>query len=126
MFGIFKKETVSDKIETQNYPKEVLEIHNEFNTAADRLLKEAKEYAKSFDKNLYGYDGNSFSPEDEKQIQDFIAGANSKYVQAKVIQAQIKLSIHYMNNTNDADTLYFIGKQVKELEQQLKNLENEK
>ncbi len=46
MFGIFKKETVSDKIETQNYPKEVLEIHNEFNTAADRILEEANQILK--------------------------------------------------------------------------------
>ena len=46
MFGIFKKETVSDKVETQNYPKEVLEIHNEFNTAADRILEEANQILK--------------------------------------------------------------------------------
>ena len=46
MFGIFKKQTVSDKVETQNYPKEVLEIHNEFNTAADRILEEAIELIK--------------------------------------------------------------------------------
>lgn len=46
MFGIFKKQTVSDKVETQNYPKEVLEIHNEFNTAADRILEEANQILK--------------------------------------------------------------------------------
>lgn len=46
MFGIFKKQTVSDKVETQNYPKEVLEIHNKFNTAADRILEEANQILK--------------------------------------------------------------------------------
>jgi hypothetical protein len=58
-------------------------------------------------------------------IKSFIAGHNSKATQAKVIQAQIELSIHYMNNTNDADTLYFIGKQVTELQQKIKQLKNE-
>jgi hypothetical protein len=54
MFKIFKekiKEAVFDKeaiiselpvLASKMYPKEVLEIHNEFNTAADKLLEEAQ------------------------------------------------------------------------------------
>lgn len=48
MFGIFKKESklhfkVLDNLLTKsNYPKEVLEIHHEFEIASEKLLEEAK------------------------------------------------------------------------------------
>jgi hypothetical protein len=80
------------------------------------INKEAREYALT--KSSSGQFINT-------HIRDFMAGVNSKHVQAKILQAQIKLSIHYMNNTNDADTLFFIGEQVTQLRQQLKDLENE-
>jgi polyhydroxyalkanoate synthesis regulator phasin len=57
-------------------------------------------------------------------IQDFIAGANSKYVQAKIIQAQIDVlnkTIDMFGNVNFTTTTSLIF----ELRQQLKQLENE-
>lgn len=43
MFNLFKKNEPSVQVETtSNYPKEVQEIHHAFETAADRLLEEAK------------------------------------------------------------------------------------
>lgn len=45
MLSIFKRNKNSELVieNTSNYPKEVLEIHHEFNTAADKLLLEAKQ-----------------------------------------------------------------------------------
>lgn len=59
-------------------------------------------------------------------IQDFIAGANSKYVQAKIIQAQINLCNSALSWSNEVDsTSDYLQQQLILLEQQLKQLENE-
>jgi hypothetical protein len=41
--NIFKSTSQEKLVETKPYPKEVIEIHNEFNNAADVLLQEARE-----------------------------------------------------------------------------------
>ena len=52
------------------------------------LEKEAERYIKR--KEYFGsYNGNSLSPEDRYDMNIFIAGANSKYVKRKIIQAKI-------------------------------------
>jgi hypothetical protein len=74
------------------------------------LSKEAEEYATI---------NKTYSEQSEL---DFIAGANSKYVQAKIIQAQIDI----LTETNDYwDLPVWLNDKVKELQQQLKQLENE-
>jgi hypothetical protein len=74
------------------------------------LNKEAEEYATI---------NKTYSEQSEL---DFIAGANSKYVQAKIIQAQIDI----LTETNDYwDLPVWLNDKVKELQQQLKQLENE-
>lgn len=49
MFNLFKKPEVQ-KTTINSYPVEVLEIHNEFNTAADRLIEEANQILKEGEK----------------------------------------------------------------------------
>ena len=49
MFNLFKKPEVRETA-INNYPVEVLEIHNEFNTAADKLLEEANQILKEGEK----------------------------------------------------------------------------
>lgn len=49
MFNLFKKSKVQETT-INSYPVEVLEIHNEFNTAADRLLEEANQILKEGEK----------------------------------------------------------------------------
>lgn len=51
MFELLKKQVLSklkviEKTQLNSYPAEVLEIHNEFNTAADRILDEANQILK--------------------------------------------------------------------------------
>jgi DNA-binding transcriptional MerR regulator len=55
---------------------------------------------------------------------DFIAGANSKYVQIEKIKAQIELLESLPKNDDDNVLWHIAMKQVK-LEQQLKQLEDE-
>jgi hypothetical protein len=59
-------------------------------------------------------------------VCDFIAGANSKYVQAKIIQAQIDVlkSIRTVG-FEEAFVCLEIYNKVNELQQQLKQLEDE-
>jgi metal-responsive CopG/Arc/MetJ family transcriptional regulator len=85
------------------------------------LNKEAEEYAIKHHLNKHKGSGDS-------EIISFIAGANSKYVQAKILKAQIEenrsilrmLKIHG-NGRNRLPVLM----RVNELEEQLKQLENE-
>jgi len=89
------------------------------------LNKEAREYVKNQLKGIVDKTSKF------KCVNDFIAGANSKYVQAKIIQAQIdvlkkirsKMSMFEISNMeNTLDNLYY---KEKEFKQQLKQLENE-
>jgi hypothetical protein len=81
------------------------------------LSKEAEEYRKKW---LFLKSGNTIN-------DTFIAGANSKYVQAKIIQAQIDvLQTLILGNNNDNTAIIFrIKIKIFELQQQLKQLENE-
>jgi hypothetical protein len=56
----------------------------------------------------------------------FIAGANSKHVQAKVLQAQIDVlkNIKIAISDKNPFTLYNVAHIIHELQQQLKQLEN--
>jgi hypothetical protein len=78
------------------------------------LNKEAEEYAKTF---IY---------DDGTTEVDFIAGANSKHVQAKVLQAQIDVlkNIKIAISDKNPFTLYNVAHKIHELQQQLKQLEN--
>jgi hypothetical protein len=81
------------------------------------ISKEAKKYCQSpkFESEF----GHGMS-----QVKKaYIAGAtDSKYVQAKIIQAQIDI----LTETNDYwDLPVWLNDKVKELQQQLKQLENE-
>jgi len=83
------------------------------------LNKEAEKYGKYY-KGLVGYITS----------KDFIAGANSKYVQAKIIQAQIDLLLKYQQKLGGYDVRSGLLKQeiqldIYELQQQLKQLEDE-
>jgi hypothetical protein len=82
------------------------------------LNKEAKEYAKRFEEREdFGYNGESISIEDRIEMEAFIAGANSKHVQAKALQAKIDaLSMYSLNPT-------ILG-HIEKLQQQLKQLED--
>ena len=75
------------------------------------LNKEAEEYAY----NLY---------DETSQIQGFISGANSKYVEAKILQAQIDVYsdlLRQSHNHSAAICRYMIEKS-EGLKQQLKQL----
>lgn len=66
----------------------------------------------------------------EQSELDFIAGANSKYVQAKAIQAQIDVLLKYQQKLGGYEPITGALKQqieidIYELQQQLKQLENE-
>jgi len=67
-------------------------------------------------------------PSDGAITHAFTSGANSKYVQAKIIQAQIdeNNSILEMLKMHGNDRcIYVIKERIINLEQQLKQLENE-
>jgi hypothetical protein len=59
------------------------------------------------------------------QIQGFLAGANSKYVKAKIIQAQIDVLKSIGTIHDETCMSQRVTNKIKELQQQLKQLENE-
>ena len=61
-------------------------------------------------------------------INDFIAGANSKYVQKQILEAQIKVIDELLDNINltlAVETYQVFHIKIAELKEQLKQLENE-
>jgi hypothetical protein len=89
------------------------------------LEEEAEEYSDYKNDYVPMSFGDKFNPTTKR---DFIAGANSKWVQAEKIKAQIdilklahlRLSVEGIDKADD--TMVFT---VNELEQQLKQLEDE-
>jgi hypothetical protein len=81
------------------------------------LSKEAEEYRKKW---LFLKSGNTIN-------DTFIAGANSKYVRANIIHAKIDVLQTLRLGINDANTVtvFEIKSKIFELQQQLKQLENE-
>jgi len=77
------------------------------------LEQEAEEYAKT----LVGIDVHA--------KKDFIAGANSKWVQAEKIKAQIEILTGLYENSYIKSGREFWKKKFEELEQKLKQLEDE-
>jgi hypothetical protein len=80
------------------------------------LNKEAEDYSIKHHLDKHKYSG-------DKERISFIAGANSTYVQAKIIQAQIDV-------LREIDNKCFGGSntckaKIEKLQQQLKQLENE-
>lgn len=77
-----------------------------------QLEKEAEEYENSFGEGANG-----------TESIDFIAGANSKYVKKKIIEAQIevlnKIKEHYQERVGTG----MVWNKIQELQQQLKELE---
>ena len=61
-------------------------------------------------------------------IEDFIAGANSRYVQAQILQAQIeenKSALRMLKLHGNARNRLPVLMRINELEQQLDQLENQ-
>jgi hypothetical protein len=81
------------------------------------LEDEAEHHAKSL-----GYVGECLLHEEQAR-DSFIAGANSKYVQAERLKAQIEIIREVLRESDLFDTLIII--KINSLEQQLKQLENE-
>jgi hypothetical protein len=78
------------------------------------ITKEAEEYAKS---------KTSHKTFQETHKRDFIAGANSKWVQDKVLQAQIDV-LRFIQGNSITPYNVMIENKIKELQQQLKELEH--
>jgi hypothetical protein len=77
------------------------------------LEQEAEEYAKT----LVGIDVHA--------KKDFIAGANSKWVQAEKIKAQIEIYESILNSHNfslNSDAVFDIKDSIKQLKRKLINL----
>lgn len=83
------------------------------------LNKEAEEYAELQFEYMIIDEASKFDC-----INDFIAGANSKYVQAKILQAQIDI-LKYIAGDDDNHTAKRRQLNKDRLEQQLKELKNE-
>ena len=82
------------------------------------LEEQASEWAQKVNINMIG---KRIPHKDKHTIEDFTAGANSKWVQAEKIKAQIYIiKKHRLSGEEKfSDT-------IEELEQQLKQLEDEK
>jgi hypothetical protein len=80
------------------------------------INKEAEDYAKS--------KWPSTSVVNDLIQEGFIAGANSKWVQDKVLQAQIDV-LRFIQGNSITPYNVMIENKIKELQQQLKELENE-
>lgn len=88
------------------------------------LEKEAEEYADFSNDYIAMSFGDKFN---EGSKRDFIAGANSKYVQAKIIQAQIDLLCKYQQKLGGYEPISGALKQdiqidIYQLQQQLNKL----
>ena len=83
------------------------------------LEQEAQEY---FDNNIFCDGITPFEEDISKRC--FIAGANSKWVQAEKINAQLQILKSIPENDGETALWHIAMKQVK-LEQQLKQLEDE-
>ena len=83
------------------------------------LNKEAEEYSD------FGKTDSKWQP----IVQNaFIVGANSKYVQTKILQAQIDENnsvLEMLKIHGNERCMFVVRHRIKELEQQLKQLENE-
>ena len=83
------------------------------------LNKEAEEYAKSIHKNHVLKTFREYSK------NDFIAGANSKFVKKQILQAQINLCNSALDWSNIQDeTSEYIENKLKQLQQELKQLQD--
>lgn len=89
------------------------------------LQKEAEQYAKRF-QNDSGYDGESCAIEDRIEMEAFIAGAQSKYVQAEKLKAQIEvLELIKREYNHDEAMIFWINNEIAFLNKYLSKLENE-
>jgi hypothetical protein len=78
------------------------------------LKKEAEEFRESLN-----------FPPDGIVVHAFTSGANSKYVQAKIIQAQIDVLKSIGTIHDETCMSQRVTNKIKELQQQLNNLKNE-
>lgn len=83
------------------------------------LNEEAEEWA-FWGPNSHRWSNNNDTAADN--FGSFIAGANSKYVQAKILKAQMDILMRYATKGYNMEELIRHG---EILEQQLKQLENE-
>jgi len=95
MLNFFKKTKTSSNEEldvTSNYPKEVLEIHNEFNTAADKLLEQANAIIKDSEVNEPKID--RLAKLGFKQAREYVQSL-TKLESIKLSKGQIDLIEYY-------------------------------
>ena len=83
------------------------------------LEEEAEEYSDYKNDYVPMSFGDKFNPTTKR---DFIAGANSKWVQAEKIKAQIDVLKNVVSKIGHYDIL---RKDIEDLQQQLKQLEDE-
>ena len=85
---------------------------------------EADKYARRFEENeLSGYNGESLSIEDRMEMEAFIAGATSKYVEKQKLEFAIEqLKETGTLNFKGGFTSEKLNKKIKELEQKLSEL----
>jgi hypothetical protein len=89
------------------------------------INKEAEEYAKKQCDDMYNKIGLTGAQWGWETKLDFIAGHNSKATQAKVIQGQIDAyqdCLYYIDENRNEK---YIHSKIQDLQQQLKELENE-
>jgi hypothetical protein len=76
------------------------------------LDKEAEEYAHNY---FNMHETNNY----KALKQGFIVGAESKYVQAKILEAQIDI----LKDRRNSETIFWLDDTINKLEEQLKELE---
>lgn len=87
------------------------------------LEEEAEKYARRFEENEQsGYNGKSISIEDRIEIEAFIAGATSKYVEKQKLQFAIHILRELKLEITDIGDFERNENKIKELEQKLNAL----
>lgn len=90
------------------------------------LEQEAEEYSRNEWEDLYSQIGITGAERGWETKDDFIAGANSKWVQAEKIKAQIEiLELHIEHPTKPGYKRHDVLDRIKSLKVQLKQLEDE-
>ena len=87
------------------------------------LELEAEQYARRFEENEQsGYNGESLSIEDRMEIEAFISGATSKYVEKQKLEFAIE-QLNALGQVHD-ETLMSerVKKAIRDLEQKLSEL----
>lgn len=96
MFEIFKKNRVKSLDNKNNYPKEVIEIHNEFEIASEKLLEEANNIINSLP-TVNESKINILKSLGFRQVKE-VQESSQVSKKANLSQVQINLVNYYNNN----------------------------